>query len=122
MNENEALALLSRRRGNRSPVDKVQTELIMCTSSSECMSRRVVLRGTALALGAVTTGAVATGVMATRAMAQQKISQANAKYQPQPKGQQRCDNCVNFQAPKACKFVQGDISPSGWCQLWAAKT
>jgi len=89
----------------------------MSTSSSECMSRRVVLRRTALALGAVATGAAA-----TRAAAQQKISQADAKYQPQPKGQQRCDNCVNFVAPKACKFVQGDISPSGWCQLYAAKT
>jgi High potential iron-sulfur protein len=89
----------------------------MSTSSSECMSRRIVLRRTALALGAVAAGAVA-----PRAAAQQKISQADAKYQPQPKGQQRCDNCVNFQAPKACKFVQGDISPSGWCQLYAAKT
>jgi len=89
----------------------------MSTSSSKCMSRRIVLRRTALALGAVATGAVA-----PRAAAQQKISQADAKYQPQPKGQQRCDNCVNFQAPKACKFVQGDISPSGWCQLYAAKT
>ena len=72
---------------------------------------------TALALGAVATMAAA-----TRVAAQQKISQADAKYQPQPKGQQRCDNCVNFQAPNACKFVQGDISPSGWCQLYAAKT
>ena len=33
-----------------------------------------------------------------------------------------CDGCVNFQPPKACKFVQGDISPSGWCQLFAPKT
>jgi hypothetical protein len=89
----------------------------MSTSGSERMSRRVVLRHTALALGVAATGAVT-----TRAEAQQKISQADAKYQPQPKGQQRCDNCVNFQPPKACKFVQGDISPSGWCQLYAAKT
>jgi hypothetical protein len=89
----------------------------MSMSGSECLSRRVALRHTALALGVVAGGAVA-----TRAVAQQKISQAAAKYQPQLKGQQRCDNCVNFQAPKACKFVQGDISPSGWCQLYAAKT
>ena len=89
----------------------------MSTSGSERMSRRVVLRHTALALGVAATGAAA-----TRAAAQQKISQAAAKYQPQPKGQQRCDNCVNFVAPNACKFVQGDISPNGWCQLYAAKT
>jgi len=33
-----------------------------------------------------------------------------------------CDGCVNFQPPNACKFVEGNISPSGWCQLFAAKT
>jgi hypothetical protein len=85
--------------------------------STERLSRRVVLRHTVLALGVAVPG-----VVATRAAAQQKISQSAAQYQPQPKGQQRCDNCVNFQAPNACKFVQGDISPSGWCALYAAKT
>jgi hypothetical protein len=54
--------------------------------------------------------------------AQQKISQADAKYQGTPKDDQHCDGCVNFQPPNACKFVEGDISPSGWCQLFAAKT
>ena len=54
--------------------------------------------------------------------AQQKLSQADAKYQTTPKGDQRCDGCVNFQPPNACKFVQGDISPNGWCQLFAAKS
>ena len=84
---------------------------------SERISRRAVLTRSALSLGVA-----ATAMSATRAAAQQKIAQAAAKYQPQPKGQQRCDNCVNFQPPNACKFVQGDISPSGWCQLYAAKT
>jgi len=84
---------------------------------SERMSRRAVLRHSALALGAA-----AGGLAADHAVAQTKISQASAKYQTQPKGQQRCDNCVNFQPPNACKFVQGDISPSGWCLLYAAKT
>jgi hypothetical protein len=81
------------------------------------ISRRAVLTGTALALGGA---AAATAVW--QAAAQQKISQADAKYQATPKGDQRCDGCVNFQPPNACKFVQGDISPSGWCQLFAAKT
>lgn len=103
--------------GHYVKVIKARMELIMSTSGSERMSRRIVLRDAALALGVAVTGAVA-----TPAAAQQKISQAAAKYQAQPKGQQRCDNCVNFQPPKACKFVQGDISPSGWCQLYAAKT
>ncbi len=74
----------------------------MSTSGSECMSRRVVLRHTALALGVAATGAVT-----TRAEAQQKISQADAKYQPQPKGQQRCDNCVNFQAAEGVQIRSG---------------
>jgi hypothetical protein len=81
------------------------------------ISRRVVLTGTALALGAA---AAATAV--SQAVAQQKISQADAKYQGTPKGNQHCEGCVNFQPPNACKFVQGDISPNGWCQLFAAKT
>jgi hypothetical protein len=79
--------------------------------------RRVLLTGTTLALG---TAAAATAV--SQAMAQVKISQATAKYQNTPKGDQRCDRCVNFEPPNACKFVQGDISPSGWCQLFAPKT
>jgi hypothetical protein len=50
------------------------------------ISRRVALTGTALALG---TAAAATAV--SQAMAQVKISQATAKYQNTPKGDQRCD-------------------------------
>jgi hypothetical protein len=80
------------------------------------ISRRVLLTGTALALGAAAVAAV------SQAMAQVKISQAVANYQNTPKGDQRCDRCINFQPPNACKFVQGDISPSGWCQLFAPKT
>jgi hypothetical protein len=80
------------------------------------ISRRVLLTGTALALGTAAVAAV------SQAMAQVKISQAVANYQNTPKGDQRCDRCINFQPPNACKFVQGDISPSGWCQLFAPKT
>jgi hypothetical protein len=86
-------------------------------NDGQCLSRRAALAGTALVLGAA---AAATAV--TQSPAQQKISQADAKYQATPKGDQRCDACVNFQPPNACKFVQGDISPSGWCQLFAKKS
>jgi hypothetical protein len=90
----------------------------MTNDSNDCrrISRRVVLTGAALALGAA---AAATAVSQAAA---EKISQADAKYQATPKGEQHCDGCVNFQPPKACKFVQGDISPSGWCQLFTPKT
>jgi len=75
-----------------------------------------------LARAALALGAAAAGVAVTPAAAQQKVSQADAKYQDHPKGQQRCDTCANFQPPKVCKLVQSNISRNGWCQLWAAKT
>jgi hypothetical protein len=81
------------------------------------ISRRVVLTGAPFALGAA-----AAAMAISQASTQQKLSQADAKYQGTPKGDQHCEVCYNFQAPKACKFVQGDVSPSGWCQLFAKKT
>jgi hypothetical protein len=84
---------------------------------SERISRRAALQRAAFAVGAAASGA---GL--TRARAQQKISQAAAKYQDTPKGQQNCAVCVNFQPPNACKFVDGTISPNGWCMLFAPKT
>ena len=83
---------------------------------SRNMSRRMALTSTALAFVGVASTAV------TRARAQQKISQATAKYQDQPKGNQSCATCVNFQPPNACKFVEGTISPTAWCMLFAPKT
>jgi hypothetical protein len=80
------------------------------------MSRRAVLRSAALSLGAATATAVV-----SQTAAQQKISQADAKYQATPKGDLHCDGCVNFQPPNGCKFVQGEISPNGWCQLFVPK-
>jgi hypothetical protein len=87
------------------------------SGNSQRISRRVALSGAAFALGAA---AIAAAV--SQAAAQQKISQADAKYQGTPKGDQHCDGCINFQPPKACKFVQGDVSPSGWCQLFTPKS
>jgi hypothetical protein len=83
----------------------------------EHMSRRVALSGAALALGAA---AIATAI--SQAAALQKIGQADAKCQDTPKDDQHCDGCINFQPPNACKFVQGNISPSGWCQLFTPKS
>jgi hypothetical protein len=80
------------------------------------MSRRLALTGTALAFVA------AAGAAVTRANAQQKLTQAVAKYQDQPKGNQTCATCANFEAPNACKIVEGTISPNGWCMLFAPKT
>jgi hypothetical protein len=52
-----------------------------------------------------------------------KLSQASVQYQTQPKGEQKCATCINFIAESnTCKLVEGEISPSGWCTLWAKKT
>ena len=52
-----------------------------------------------------------------------KVPQASVQYQTQPKGEQKCATCVNFIAESnTCKVVEGQISPEGWCTLWAKKT
>jgi hypothetical protein len=91
----------------------------MNSGRNDCqrISRRVVFTGTVLALRAA---AAATVVL--EATAQEKISQADAKYQGTPKDDQRCDGCILFQPPNTCKVVQGEISPSGWRQLFVKKT
>jgi hypothetical protein len=81
------------------------------------ISRRVVLASAAFSFGAA-----AAATVVSRTAAQQKLSQGDAKYQTAPKGDQRCEDCANFQAPNGCKFVQGDISPNGWCQLFVGKS
>jgi hypothetical protein len=49
-----------------------------------------------------------------------KVSQASVQYQPQPRGEQRCANCMHFIADSnTCKRVEGTISPEGWCVIWA---
>jgi len=51
-----------------------------------------------------------------------KMTQASVQYQAQPKGEQRCDGCMHFIAgSNTCKLVDGQISPEGWCSLWAKK-
>jgi hypothetical protein len=48
----------------------------------------------------------------------QKVSKELAQYQDSPKDGQKCAECTFFEKPNACKAVDGDISPEGWCQLW----
>lgn len=60
-------------------------------------------------------------VIASPSGAATKAEQKAVSYQPTPKGNQQCGNCVNFQPPASCKLVDGAISPSGWCTLFSAK-
>ena len=86
-------------------------------STSKSLSRRSILAGAGLMFG---TGAVAALAVA-EANAQAKVAAASVEYQNSPKGAQQCDNCILFQPPNACKTVAGDISPQGWCKIWAKK-
>jgi uncharacterized protein YjbJ (UPF0337 family) len=54
--------------------------------------------------------------------ASKKVSQASVQYQSQPKGEQKCGGCQHFiAASNTCELVDGQISPDGWCKLWAKK-
>jgi hypothetical protein len=52
------------------------------------------------------------------ARAVEKLSKASVAYREKPKGKQRCDNCRVWVPPNACKSVEGDIAPQGWCNIW----
>lgn len=114
----------------------------------EIPSRRIMLRGALAAgcglfiplvlsgcdskKGAAPSGAAPTGspasppassANAAAPAAAGKASQASVQYQMQPKGEQKCGKCQHFIAESnTCKLVDGQISPEGWCQLFAQKT
>jgi hypothetical protein len=54
-----------------------------------------------------------------RAVAAEKRSKKETEYQDSPKGIQMCATCTLFELPRSCKVVDGDISPNGWCALYA---
>ena len=75
------------------------------------LSRRSLLRS---AVGAAS-------VLATTlnpALAQPKISKVAVNYQDHPDGDKRCDKCIQYQPPDACKVVDGSISPQGSCRIF----
>jgi hypothetical protein len=76
------------------------------------ISRRTVLIAAA---GAVPALGLMTGA------AEAKMAQAAVKYQAEPKDGKQCDACNFWVAPNACKQVDGDIAPTGWCLLWVKK-
>lgn len=54
-------------------------------------------------------------------MRNSKCPREAVKYQNAPKDGLQCAGCNNFVPPNACKLVQGEISPQGWCMLYAPK-
>ncbi len=47
-----------------------------------------------------------------------KIAPNLVAYQTTAKDGHDCAGCKLFEAPNACKSVDGVISPSGWCKIW----
>jgi hypothetical protein len=88
-------------------------------SKPKHLSRRVLFQRVATcAAGAATLY----GLGLNRAVAQAKVPQKTVAYQGTPKGADRCDGCSSFQPPNACKLVDGEINPQGWCSLFTKKT
>ncbi len=82
------------------------------SKKSDGTSRREVLK-----LGAYGLGAIA---MSGGANAQtKKASQSSVHYQSSPKSGKQCSMCRHFSPPSSCKVVDGTISPSGYCILFA---
>lgn len=78
-------------------------------------NRRLALQGF---LGA---GLVWLGNASPAAAQDSKMDQGTVQYQAQPKDGHQCSQCQHFVAPNACNLVAGNIAPSGWCLLFAAK-
>ena len=76
--------------------------------------RRVLKTGLALVAAA---GTLAASQIA-RAQAG-KSPPSSVGYQTKPSNGQQCSGCVQFIKPNACKLVSGDISPTGWCELYS---
>jgi hypothetical protein len=95
------------------------TSRTVTMKDSSKISRRRVLT---VAAGAAGTVAGVTAMVGTSTPAQAaKASQKAVKYQDSPKGEQRCDNCAQFEPPSSCKTVDGTVSPEGWCLVYAKK-
>ena len=87
---------------------------------SNRISRRRLIEG-AVAIGGALAGGWARAAADQDLAEADKIKQTEAHYQQRPKGQQRCEICLQFEAPDKCRIVQGPISPKGWCQYFAAR-
>jgi len=84
---------------------------------SDILSRRTILRAV------IGTAGFAASFAQLRNAQAAKFPQTSpaVAYQPSPKDGHQCDGCTLFQAPDACQIVDGTISPTGWCKLWAKK-
>jgi hypothetical protein len=85
------------------------------------LQRPPVSRRTILVRGIVCTAGAATLLGPAFPAKADKMTKTVVSYQDSPNGSQQCSNCAQFEAPNACKFVEGDISPTAWCKVWTPK-
>jgi hypothetical protein len=53
------------------------------------------------------------------AYARQKLSKREAEYQDSPKDIRMCATCTLFEPPNSCQLVEGEVTPTGWCKVFA---
>jgi len=95
--------------------------LLEVTALNDHLSRKSVL----ISLLALPLAATAASATVGEASAADKAAQKAVQYQDTPKGDAKCSGCKFFQPGKdakakgQCTVVEGDISPDGWCSLYA---
>jgi len=88
----------------------------MPTSES---SRRAFIKTMGVVAAAATCGGAGSAkAQEYKPQPQKKLTQAAARYQATPKGNENCGTCPYFEFPRSCVVVEGDISPAGWCPIF----
>ncbi len=88
---------------------------------STIVSRRGVIGATIAIAATGSSGLAAPARAQSEPKESDKITHADAQYQMVPKGQQRCEICLQFEPPDHCRIVQSPIFRRGWCQYFAAR-
>jgi hypothetical protein len=82
-------------------------------------SRRAFIKALGVVAAASTCSRAATATAQEyKPQEQKKLTQAAARYQDRPNGNEACGTCPYFIFPKGCVVVEGEISPSGWCPIY----
>jgi hypothetical protein len=80
----------------------------------ENWSKQINRRSTLMLIGA----AVPILALSSTSAKASQMSQKTAHYIAKSTNGKLCSGCKFFEAPHACKIVEGDIAPNGWCMLW----
>jgi hypothetical protein len=103
------------------------------TQVEDKLSRRALLRRSLVIAGVVGAPALVSGYAPSApasppvspqpqfAQAPAKQTKAEARYQDQPNGAQRCGECAHFRPPSDCEVIQGPVAANGWCRNFRAR-